>query len=160
MPIERYSVSFDPLTPVNSGHAYAEMLAGAADPVSIKSITVTAKTAIGGNVALVRAHAIGTGAATGVFTGMAHRSAATCATGPAKAYIAWVSSGVTPTGTLSRLRSQIIPIGTGSSFSLWDSHSDGPLLLEPLTSLLLVNNGSGIDGGGLRINVTWEEGRL
>lgn len=160
MPIERYSVTFDPLVPVNSGHVYAEMLAGAADPISIKSITVTTKTNLGGQVALSRSRAIGTGAATGVFTGVAHRMGATSATGPAKAYIAWSSSGVSPTGFTSRLRSEVLPVGTGSSTSLWDSVYDGPLVLEPGTSILLMNHASGIDAGGLRVNVTWDEGRL
>lgn len=160
MSIERYSVGFSRTTTVAPGQAYAELLAGAADPVSIKLITVTTASAVGGHVALARSHAIGTGAATGIYTGIAHRLGATAATGPARAQVAWTSSGLTPTGFISKLKDELLPIATGQSAVIWDAQSDGPLLIEPSKSILLVNQSSGIDGGGLRINITWEEGRL
>ena len=159
MTIERYSVGIIRGTSVSAGQAYAELLAGASDPVSITSITVTTSTAVGGSVALSRAYGIGTGAATGVYTGVAHRSVATSPTGPARAQIAWTSSGVTPTGYVSKLREDILPIATGQSRTLWDASIDGPLVVEPAQSLLVLNPGTGIDGGGLRINFSWEEGR-
>ena len=163
MTIERYSVGFTRSgPPLASGEAYAELLAGASDPVSIKSITVTTGSNLGGHVALAHSSAIGTGAATGIFTGVAHRLVATSPTGPARAQVAWTSSGVSPTGYVSRLRDQVLPIATGQTRTLWDSSIDGSLVVEPSKSLLVLNQGTGTVGSGadLRINFTWEEGRL
>lgn len=160
MPIERYSVGFSRVAPVAPGEAYAELLAGAADPVSVKSITVTTGSNIGGHIGLVRSHAIGTAAATGIYTGIAHRTQATAATGIARAHVAWTSSGVTPTGGIARLKDELLPVATGQTRTIWDCDRDGELLIEPTKSVLLVNVGSGIDGGGARFNITWAEGRL
>lgn len=159
MPIERLSVGFDRVPPVAPGEAYAELLASAADPVSVKSITVTTGSNIGGHVALVRAHAIGTAAATGIYTGVAHRTVATFPTGPARAQVAWTSSGITPTGMIARLKEEVLPIATGQTKVLWDERVDGPLVIEPGKSVLAINGGSGINAGGLRFNITWEDGR-
>ena len=159
MTIERYSVGFVRTQPIGSGEAYAELLAGAADPVSVKTISVTTASAVGGHVALAHSVAIGTGAATGIFTGVAHRMVATSATGPARAQVAWTSSGASPTGYRARLKDEVLPIATGQTRVLWDANVDGPLTIEPGKSVVLLNQGTGIDGGGLRINFTWEEGR-
>ena len=159
MTIERYSVGFVRPQPIASGEAYAELLAGASDPVSVKLITVTTASAVGGHVSLAHSYAIGTGAATGIHTGVAHRLVATSATGPARAQVAWTSSGASPTGYRSRMKDEILPIATGQTSVLWDAQSDGDLTIEPGRSIVLINQGSGIDAGGLRINFTWEEGR-
>ena len=163
MTIERYSVGFHRGGSVAAGEAYAEMLATAGDPVSVKSITVTTGSNAGPNVALVHAYAVGTGAATGVFTGVAHRTIATLATGPARVQIAWSSSGVTPTGYRTKLREEQMPLATGSTKTLWDCDRDGPLSIEPGKSILFINGGSGFVGSGgdaaLKFNITWEEGR-
>ena len=82
MAIERYSVGVERVTPVAPGEAYAELLAGAGAPVSIRSITVTTTSNIGGTVGIVRASSIGTGAVTGIYTGLCHRTVATTPTGP------------------------------------------------------------------------------
>lgn len=158
--IERYSATVDQTTATSSGQAYAELLAGAADPISIRRISVVTLTNIGGAVGLARSFAIGTGAATGIATGVCHRAVATTATGPARAQVAWTSSGVTPTGFVSKFRSDMLPVASGQQRTLWDSAIDGPLVVEPGKSLLVVNSGTGVDGGGLRINFTWEEGRF
>ena len=164
MSIERYSSGGHRGGSIAAGEAYAELLAGAGSPVSIKSITITSASNAGPNVALVRSFAIGTGAATGVFTGVSHRSIATQPTAIARLQIAWTSSGASPTGYGSKLSEEQLPLATGSTKVLWDSKRDGPLVLEPMTSLLLVNGGSGFAGSGadaaLKINLTWEEGRL
>lgn len=160
MGIERYSAWAEIAGPVGIGNAYAELLAGAADPVSVKSITLTTASAVGGEVALVHSSAIGTGAATGIFTGIAHRTVATAATGTARLQIAWTSSGVTPTGYVSGLKHEVMPVATGQSRTLWDSSRDGELIIEPTKSILLINHASGIQGGGMHINFTWQEGRL
>jgi hypothetical protein len=160
MSIERYSVGFAVPGTVAPGQAYAELLAGAADPVSVKTITVTTGSNNGGHVALSHSYAIGTGAATGVQTGVAHRLSATSPTGPARAYLAWASSGVSPTGYISRLHHELLPIATGQVRSLWDATVDGPLIIEPGRSVVIVNQGSGIAAAGLQINLSWEEGRL
>lgn len=148
----RYSATIDSAGSVNAGAAYAEMLAGATKPISVRAVLVTTKTNIGGSFALCRAHAIGTGAASGIATATSHRTGSPVST--ARAQAAWSSA---PTGSLLKFRSDILPVATGESSVLWHE-LDGPIIVEPGNSLLLVNSASGIDGGGLRINFTWEEG--
>lgn len=148
----RYSASINRAGPVNSGAAYAEMLAGATKSISVRSVSVTAASATGGEVALVRASSIGTG--TSIATGLAHRSGSPVTA--ARLQSAWSSA---PTGAVPVFRSELLPSATGGQRELWHE-DDGPLVLEPGTSLLLINQASGIHGGGLRINVTWEEGPL
>lgn len=150
----RFSASVDVAGPVGVGAAYAEMLAGATKPISIRAIVLTTSSNVGGQVALMRAHAIGTGAATGVATAVNHRMGATSA---ARLQVAWTSSGVTPTGYVTRIRHAIMPIATGSVRELW-REEDGPLIVEPASSVLLINHASGIQGAGMHIDVTWEEG--
>lgn len=156
--VNRYSASVLSAAVVPAGTAYAEMLAGAERSISVKEISVTAATNIGGGVALSRAHAIGTGAATGIATGVAHQFVASAPS--ARLQAAWSSSGVTPTGYVSQLRRDILPIATGSSVTMWRASEHGPLLIEPNSSLLVVNAGTGIQGGAVLVNVTWEEGPL
>ncbi len=160
MTIERYSVTVEQAQPVSPGAAYAELIASAGSPLSIKSITVTAASNIGGSVALAHAYAVGTGAASGIFTGVCHRTIATAPTGPARAQIAWTSSGVTPTGSTVPLRGEVLPVATGEVRMLWDCVTLGNLIVEPGKSLLVVNQGSGINAGALKINFCWEEGRV
>lgn len=162
MTIERYSVGFHRGGSIAAGEAYAEMLATAGSSVSVKSVTVSTASNAGPNVAIVRAHAVGTGAATGIFTGVCHRTIGTQPTGPARVQIAWTSSGVTPTGMTTKLKEEQFPLATGAHRVLWDCDRDGPLVIEPGKSILLVNGGSGFAGSGadaaLKFNVTWEEG--
>ena|SRR3990167_8682646 len=160
MAIERYSVGLSTPDTRTTGEAYAELLAGASDPVSIKSITVTTGSNIGGHLALTHSYAIGTGAASGIHTGVALRTVATSPTGPARAQMAWSNSGVAPTGYISRLKHIILPIATGQSRTLWDADTDGDLVIEPGKSVIVLNQGSGSAGGGIHVNFTWEEGRL
>lgn len=150
----RYSAAIDGAANVAAGAAYAELIAGATKAISIRSINVTTKTAVGGSIALSRSFAIGTGTAAGIATGLPHRSTSAIPAATARLQSAWSSS---PTGYTSKLRSTILPVATGQSRELW-SEEDGPLVVEPGASLLLVNSGSGIDGGGLKVNVTWTEG--
>lgn len=151
----RYSAGLAVVGPIGVGYAYAEMLAGATKPISIRSITLTTSTNVGGQVALVRASAIGTGAATGIATAMSHRLGSP--TSEARVQCAWTSSGITPTGYVSWVHHTVMPLATGQSRDLW-SEEDGPLVIEPSSSVLLINHASGIQGGGMHINVTWEEG--
>lgn len=160
MPIERYSVGFEcATTAVAPGDPYAEFLAGARDPVSIRAISVSSSSNVGGDIALRRSFAIGTAAASGIYTGVAHFAGATTPTGPARVQVAWTSSGVSPTGYVSNVKDEILPVATGQTRQLWDASVDGPLLIEPSKSLLLINQGSGIHVGGFHVNITWEEGR-
>lgn len=152
MSIERYSVGLDSAASVNSGAAYAEMIAGAERPISVRAISITTSSNVGGHVRLARAYAVGTATAAGIFTGVAHRTLG--GTAVARAHAAWSQA---PTGYLSSLREELLPLATGQMRELW-REEDGPLVLEPGTSLLLLNQGSGIAGGGLHINFTWEEG--
>lgn len=149
---ERYSVGFETAAGVAAGAVYAEMIAGATDPVTIHSIKVTTNSNIGGQVALVRAHAVGTG--TTVFTGVAQRTIG--GTAMARAQTAWSQA---PTGGTSRLAIDSLPVATGQARQVWSAEENGPLILEPSTSLLLVNTASGIAGGSLLVDISWEEGR-
>lgn len=155
MSIERYSVNVDTPASVAAGAAYAELLASAGSPVSVKSITLTTASNIGGQVALARSYVIGTG--TTVYTAVAHRTIATQPTGPARVQTAWSSA---PTGSVSFLKQEIMPVATGQQRTLWDSSRDGPLVIEPGASVMLMNHASGIQGGLLNVNFTWEEGLL
>lgn len=161
MTIKRYSAGVSIPGAAASGQAYAELLAGAADPISVKLITITTGSNIGGHVGLSHSFAIGTGAATGIYTGVAHRlaSVSATATGPGRAQIAWTSSGASPTGYGSRLKNELLPVATGQSCILWDATTDGSLVVEPNKSVILFNQGSGIAAAGLHVNFTWEEGR-
>lgn len=146
-------------TPASAGAAYAEMLAGAQRSVSVRSITLSNASNAPSSVALVRASAIGTGAATGIATGIAHRiGGGSPPSTAARLQVAWSSA---PTGSTSKLREAVLPVGTGQVLELWNEH-DGPLVLEPSASLLLINSGSGIAGPSgvplFNVNVTWEEG--
>jgi hypothetical protein len=149
---QRYSVGFDRAADVTSGGAYAEMVAGATKPISIRAVRVTNSSHAGGHISLVRSFAVGTGAPSGTYTGTSHRTLG--ATSEARAYAAWTQ---TPTGYISKIRDDVMPQATGSSNELW-REDDGPLVLEPNTSILIINQGSGIAGGGLHVNFTWEEG--
>lgn len=158
MSVNRYSAGLLSPSSVPAGAVYAEMLAGASKSISIKEIRVVSATNIGANVGISRAFAIGTGAATGIATGIAHRTVGGASGAEGCLQAAWVSSGITPTGFVSKLRQETLEVGTGAVLSLWRESHDGPLVLEPRQSLLLVNHGSGIHGGALFVNVTWEEG--
>lgn len=156
--VNRYSAGVLSNGTVAAGAAYAEMLAGATRSISVKEVRVVSATNVGGNVALTRAYAIGTGAASGIATGVAHQFVASAPS--ARLQAAWSSSGITPTGYVSKLRQETLQIGTGAALSLWRESHDGPLVIEPNSSLLIVNQGSGIQGGAVFVNVTWEEGPL
>jgi hypothetical protein len=158
----RFSASIDQRLAPGSGSAYAEMLAGASEPISVRSIRITTLTALGGEVGLARSFAIGTGAASGLATGVAHRiggyAPTSMPTSAARLQCAWSSSGVSPTGYGSLLRSVMLTAATGASYELWRDE-DGPLAVEPSNSLLILNQASGaIPGLGLRLNFTWEKG--
>lgn len=155
MGIERYSVGFVKAASVAVADPYAELLAGAGSVISVRQITVTAASGVGGQVGLAHAFAIGTG--TTVFTGVCHRAIATQPTGPARVNAGWSSK---PTGAISLLKNELLPLGTGQSKTLWDWTVDGELIVEQLKSVVLVNCGSGIQGGDLLFNITWQEGVL
>lgn len=161
MPIERYSIGIDIVVAnIAPGQAYAELLASAAAPISVHELTVTSATGNGAVLALSRSAVVGTAAATGVATGaVPHRGVATVPTG-AQIRIAWSSSGLAPTGFVSKIRNDILPLATGSVRTLWDSTLDGPFHVEPGTSLLLLNGGSGIDANALKVQLTYSDGRL
>ena len=152
----KYSSALERAEPVSPGGAYAEMLASATKSISIRSITVTTGSNIGGMIALVRSFGVGTGAATGVGTAVAHRLFSP--TTSSRLQVAWTSSGVTPTGYGARFREEVLPVATGQQRVLWDCEVLGPLTVEPGQSLLMVNQASGIQAGAVRLNVTWEEG--
>ena len=154
----RYSASIAAAQP-SVGCAYAEMLAGASKSVSVRAIRVTTLSALGGEVALERAYSVGTGAATGIATGVSHRLASSPTTS-ARLQAAWTSSGITPTGYGSSLRGTVLGAATGTTYDLWRA-DDGPLVLEPSESLVLLRRGSGsglATGAALRVDITWEEG--
>jgi len=159
MAIERYSAGADVDTPVGAGKAYAQLLASASSPVSVKHIEIISSSNVGGHVALVRAFAVGTAAATGIHTGVAHRTIATLPTGPAQVSVAWTNSGIAPTGYTNLLRQEVLPTATGQARTLWDSAVMGDLVLEPSEAVLVLNHASGTQAGGLHINFTWAEGR-
>lgn len=160
MAIERYSASVRVRAPVGVGRAYAELLASAGSPVSILSIEASSASNVGGHVALTRSFAIGTGHATGIFTGIAHRTIATQPTGPSRVQIAWTATGAgSPTGYISNLREVVLPVATGQTRTLWDASVHGELVIEPNKSLLVMNHASGIQGGDIILNFTWAEGR-
>lgn len=146
----RFSASIDSASPTNAGGCYAEMIAGASKSIVVESITITSKTNVGGTVALSRSYAVGTGSAAGIATGVSHR----VGTAMGRLQSAWSQA---PTGFGSKLRGEILPVATGSTRQLWSSDVDGPLVIEPGASLLLVNGGSGIDGGSFKISASWEE---
>jgi hypothetical protein len=151
--VDRYTVGFETAASVAVGAAYAQMLAGASDPISIRSIRVTVPGGVaGGHVALSRAFAVGTG--TTVHTGAAHRTLG--GTAMARISSAWSQA---PTGYVSRLTVDQLTVATGATRLLWSDEENGPLILEPGAALLLLNHGSGIAGGSLQVNVTWDEGR-
>jgi hypothetical protein len=152
MGIERYSVGFETGGTVAGGAAYAEMIAGASDPISIRSIRVTTNSNIGGTVALSRAFAVGTG--TSLHTGVAQRTLG--GTAMARAQTAWSQA---PTGFVSKLAVDTLPVATGQVRQLWSCEEQGPLVLEPGTSLLLINGASAPSAGTLAVDITWEEGR-
>jgi len=146
-----YVASADSPASVNVGAAYAELMSSATRSISVRSISITTKTGAGAVVALARSYAIGTGSAAGIATGLPFRTPLPAT--DAKLQTAWTSQ---PTGQTPKLRSEVLPAATGTARVLW-SYDDPPLALEPNTSLLLVNGGSGIAGGPLGINVCWEE---
>jgi hypothetical protein len=152
MGVERYSVGFETSGSVAGGAAYAEMIAGASDPISIRSIRVTTNSNIGGTVALSRAFAVGTG--TSLHTGVAQRTIG--GTAMARAQSSWAQA---PTGYVSKLTLDTLPVATGQTRQLWSYEQQGPLVLEPGQSVLLVNGASAPSAGTLAIDITWEEGR-
>jgi hypothetical protein len=152
---ERFSVGFETVpTGLAAGGVYATLLAGASDPISIRTLRVTNTGSVGiGPVALARAAGVGTGVT--VYTGVGHRTLG--ASGAARAYSAW--NGSNPSGALARLACDAVPAGTGTMRELWNCETQGPLVLEPRGGLTVLNHGSGIASGTLYINATWEEGR-
>ena len=151
----RYSAGVASAATTAAGAAYAEMLAGTEKSISIKQIHVTSGSGVVSNVSIARAFAVGTGAAAGYATGVAHVPFG-CASGPtARLQAAWSSA---PTGYVSKLKSEVLAGSTGASLALWRESFNGALVVEPGQSILLVNQGSGIVGGPLFVNVTWSEG--
>jgi hypothetical protein len=148
----RFSAAIVSAATINSGAAYAEMLAGATKPISVRSIRVTTLSGVGGAVALSRSFALGTG--TSIATGIGARVTATTPTTTAQINAAWSSN---PTGFVSKLREDVLPLGTGIMRELWGA-DDGPLVIEPGKSILIMNQGSGIQGGALLVSALWEEG--
>lgn len=152
---ERYSAAFEVgASPVSSGGVYAEMLAGATRSISVIAVRAFTGSNVGGMVGLARSFAIGTGTAAGTFTGVAHRTVAQAQAG--RAVNAWLQA---PTGLPGLMRDVVLPVATGTAVDIW-REEDGPIVLEPATSLLALNQGSGINAAPFRLQVTWEEGPL
>ena len=151
---KRYSSAIVVNGPVPAGRAYAQMVAGALLPISVREILISTRSNIGGEIAISRTFSPGTGAATGIATGINHRMGATTS---AQLSNAWTNSGAAPTGFNSKMRQSILPVATGQVLQLW-TLDDGPLVLEPGEGIILMNPGSGIDAGSLSVNCTWEEG--
>lgn len=152
----RYSTGFVQAASINPGAAYAEMVAGATKSISVVAVKATADSGAGGSIALVRAFAVGTGAGTGTYSGVAHKIASTGSGASGKVFGAWAQQ---PTGFVGRLQDVVLGAATGTHRELWRIE-DGPIVLEPGQSLLAVNQGSGINGGGIRFNFTWDEGPI
>ena len=159
---KRFSAGFSSAANVAAGAAYAEMMAGAGRPLSLRALTVTSN-GVAGAVSLVRSWAVGTG--TTVQTGVCHQPVATgtpsgtpplnyvSPSGSARIFSAWSQA---PTGIIHALRREVLSTGTGSFGELW-KEDYGPLSVEPNQSLIVINNASGIDGPGLHLNFTWDE---
>jgi hypothetical protein len=143
---------------VNSGVVYAQMLAGATKPISIRSITLVARTNVLLDVGLCRSFSVGTASAAGVATGLAHR-APNQVRGDVwgRVETAWATN---PTGVATGTAFLRREVATGGRLELWRAE-DGPLAVEPTGAtgmgLLLVNVGSAA-GPALDVHVTWEYG--
>lgn len=141
----------------NSGAIYAQMLAGASKPISIRSVTVVTRTGVATEVGLARSFSVGTASAGNVATGLAQRST-NAPFGSVEA--AWSTSPTGPTGTHSYFRRETIGAATGTRVDLWRAE-DGPIAVEPTgmtgMGLLLANVGSAA-GAALDVHVTWEYG--
>jgi hypothetical protein len=157
----RYCAQSEVTTTTLAGAVYAEFLASATRGTIVHSITIETKDALGSQIGLGRAFAIGTG--TGFATGVCHRvrsSSNPIGTASARINTAWSQA---PTGYNSRLRDINFPSGTGFggtgiSRDMWLSYSDGPLTIEPGGSLLLTNQASAPNAALIKIGITWEEG--
>jgi uncharacterized membrane protein len=146
----------------NSGAAYAQMLAGATKPISIRSIALVARTAVATEVALARSFAVGTASAGNVATGLAHR-ARSQANVIGRVEYGWATSPTAvATGAAGYFRREVLAAATGARVELWRDE-DGPIAIEPTgvgtgaAGLLLVNVGSAA-GAALDVHVTWEYG--
>lgn len=141
----------------NSGAIYAQMLAGATKPISIRSVTVVTRTGVATEVGLARSFSVGTASAGSVATGLAQRSTGTPV---GSVELAWGTNPTGPTGVHSFFRREVIGAATGTRVELWRAE-DGPLAIEPTgmtgMGLLLANVGSAA-GAALDVHVTWEYG--
>lgn len=141
----------------NSGAVYAQMLAGATKPISVRSVAVVARTSVATEVGIARSFSVGTASAGNVATGIAHR-VPEAPVGSVE--IGWGTNPTGPTGAHSYLRREVVGAATGTRVELWRAE-DGPIAIEPTgmtgMGLLLVNVGSAA-GAALDVHVTWEYG--
>ena len=143
----------------SSGAIYAQMLADATRPISIRTITIVPRTNVPLEIGLVRAFAVGTAGATTVATGIAHRHP-NQANMAGKVEYGWSTSPTCgATGANGFFRREI---ATGTRLLLWRLE-DEPIVVEPTgvgtgsAGLLLMNVGSA-PGPALDVHVTWEYG--
>jgi len=141
----------------NSGAIYAQMLAGATKPITIRAVTVVSRTGVATEVGLARSFSVGTASAGNVATGICHR-ATEGVVGTVE--LGWGTNPTGPTGVHPYLRRETIGAATGTRVELW-KFDDGPLVVEPTgmtgMGMLLVNVGSA-PGAALDVHVTWEYG--
>jgi hypothetical protein len=141
----------------NSGVVYAQMLAGATRPISVRSVTVVTRTGVATEVGLARSFSVGTASAGNVATGLAHRLPSTSV---GSVEIGWSTNPTGPTGAHPYLRRETIGAATGTRIELL-REVDAPIVVEPTGAtgmgLLLVNVGSAA-GAALDVHVTWEYG--
>lgn len=144
----------------NSGALYAQMLAGATRPISVREITVVTRTAVATEIGLQRSFSVGTASAGNVATGLALRVPNQSSV-QGSVEIGW---GTNPTGVATGahgyLRREVVGAATGTRIRLW-TEDDTPITVEPTgmtgMGLLLVNVGSAA-GAALDVHVVWEEG--
>lgn len=135
-----------------AGAVYSALMAGATKSIALKKIHINARSGVGTNVGVTRSYQVGT--ATSIATGAPHRTGAAPAT--ARVETAWSSA---PTGTRLFFADRVIQGTQGEQLTIWESASDGEIVLEPGTAILLINVGTGT-GAELAIEWSWQEGPI
>lgn len=152
------------LNAVNSGAVYAQMMAGAQKSISVRSITLVARTNVATEIGLARSVSVGTASAGSVATGVAHRAPNQAGVQGTVEYGWSVQPSGVPTGPAPYLRRELWSAPSGSRFELWQLEDD-PIAIEPtgagtgMMGLCLVNVGSAA-GAALDVHVTWEYGHV
>ncbi len=110
--------------------------------------------AIASSLGVVRAQAVGT--ATSSLLGQRHRATAGVPTGTGSLETAWSTAPTVPTNA-PYMRRVVLPAATGTSIT-WTF--DEPIVVEPLSSLLVWNHGATYTATGCAfdLHATWDEG--